>query len=86
MKMFFPAHGNESNLKGFEDDIELEGSAYALGEFSIEVTKGPETNRHPVFSHPSKTHFDNSIYAALPVPQEQMWLAKGLFLWSESDE
>lgn len=55
----------------------LEGSTYQLGDFSIEITKGPEWNQHPVFDHPSKQHFNTSIYAPIPLAPEQMWQAKG---------
>lgn len=63
----------------------LEGSTYNLGDFSIEITNGPGTNHHPVLKHPSKSHYDKTIYCAIPVPPEQMWQAKGQFMKNAVD-
>jgi len=66
-------------LQGIEGDITLQGATANLGEFTLEITEGPKSNNHPVFTHPSKTHFDKSIYAAVPLQPDDMWKAKGYF-------
>ena len=68
--------GSDFNPNGFDDEVVLEGATSSLGEFSIEITKGPETNRHPVYSHPAKQRFDETIYSAIEVVPEQVWQAK----------
>ncbi|ANB14481.1 Cwh41p [Sugiyamaella lignohabitans] len=73
----------ESQLtpEGIEGPVELVGSSPELGDFSIEVTTGPSTNRHPKTSHvvdkvrPSQ----NSHYASLMMPDDNVWLAKEVF-------
>jgi mannosyl-oligosaccharide glucosidase len=60
-----------------EGNILLEGATHNLGEFTLEITEGPKSNRYPVYSHPSKTNFDKSIYAAVPLQPDEIWKAKG---------
>jgi mannosyl-oligosaccharide glucosidase len=60
----------------------MSGSTPTLGDFSIQVTKGPESNQHPISEHPSNPRFDRSIFAGLPLEPEKMWEAKGsLYLY-----
>lgn len=69
---------NDRDDMGLEGDVVMEGSSNELGDFTLEVLEGPETNRHPQPSHPSydKKPLDKSIVTSLQVPEENMWQAK----------
>lgn len=63
---------------GIEGDVIMEGSSNELGDFTLEVMEGPESNGHPRPSHPSDANkpLDRSIVTSLQVPEENMWQAK----------
>ena len=71
----------ESSENGIEGDVKLEGSSLELGDFTIDVTNGPNTNTHPRFDHQSSKDkpLDRSIVASVAFPEEQLWQAKGIF-------
>lgn len=63
---------------GIEGVIKMGGSSNELGDFTLEVTEGPDTNRHPRAIHPSDMNkpLDRSIVTSLQVPEGNMWQAK----------
>ncbi|MCJ1462541.1 Processing alpha glucosidase I [Pseudocyphellaria aurata] len=71
---------NEPNELGVEGSVTLDGSSGELGSFTLEVTEGPGSNRHPPPNHPSYAAkpLDRTMVASLQVPEEQLWQAKPL--------
>lgn len=69
---------NEADELGIEGAVALEGSSDELGSFTLEVTEGPESNRHPPPSHQSYAAkpLDRTMVASLQVPADQLWQAK----------
>ncbi|KAK4690720.1 hypothetical protein P7C71_g6137, partial [Lecanoromycetidae sp. Uapishka_2] len=69
---------NEKNDLGIEGNVVMEGSSKELGDFTLEVMEGSETNGHPSPSHPSYKDkpLDRSIVTSLQVPEENMWQGK----------
>jgi len=72
------AVGNEKDDLGIEGSIKMEGSSNELGDFTLEVTEGPDTNTHPSSTHVSYEDkpLDRSIVTSLQVPDGNMWQAK----------
>ncbi|KAF9891311.1 Processing alpha glucosidase I [Aspergillus nanangensis] len=64
--------------RGFEGDVKLTGYTPELGEFSIDVTKGPESNEHPENDHPiyEEKPLDRTWVSSLTVPSEHIWQTK----------
>lgn len=71
---------NKADELGIEGSVTLEGSSDELGGFTLEVTEGPESNRHPPPSHESYAAkpLDRTMVASLQAPSEQLWQAKPL--------
>lgn len=72
---------NEPDELGIEGTVIMEGSSNELGAFMLEVTEGPESNKHPPPSHQSYAAkpLDRTLVATLQVPDEQAWQAKRMF-------
>lgn len=70
---------NEADDLGIEGTVRMEGSSHELGDFAVEVTEGPETNRHPPRSHKSSASkpLDRTIVSSLQVEEANIWQAKG---------
>ncbi|KAL4779987.1 glycoside hydrolase [Aspergillus varians] len=66
--------------RGFEGDVQLKGYTTELGDFSIDVTAGPESNEHPVHDHPTHDEkpLDRTLVSSFPVPPEHAWQTKVL--------
>lgn len=64
-----------------EGDLKLNGYTTELGDFSIDVTTGPETNEYYEHNHPSydEKPLGKGIVASSTMPPQQLWQAKGLF-------
>ena len=69
---------NEPDELGIEGPVKMAGSSNELGDFSLEITEGPETNSHPAPTHKSYAEkpLDRTIVASLQTPDEQIWQAK----------
>lgn len=67
------------NKLGLKGDVTLKGMTPDLGEFSINITPGPVSNKHPVFDHPSYAEkpLDRTLVASLQSPLEHIWQVKG---------
>lgn len=64
---------------GLKGDVKLKGMTPELGDFTISVTTGPDSNKHPEFDHPSSAEksLDRPLVASVETPQENLWQAKG---------
>ena len=71
---------NEADELGIEGALTMEGSSSELGEFTIEITEGPDSNSHPPPTHASYAEkpLDRTIVTSLQVPDEGMWQTKNL--------
>ncbi|KAL2217079.1 putative mannosyl-oligosaccharide glucosidase [Thermoascus aurantiacus ATCC 26904] len=69
---------NEPDPLGFEGDVKLAGHTPELGDFTIDVTAGPESNEHPHHSHPSYAEkpLDRTMVASLYMPPDVLWQTK----------
>lgn len=73
---------NEPDESGLEGTVQLEGSIPRLGDFKIDVTSGPESNKAPRVIHPTywaEKPLDRTLYHSVKVPEDQVWNAKGWF-------
>lgn len=75
------ADSDSAETTGVQGDVKLQGYSTELGDFSIDVTTGPETNMHPRYDHPSSTDkpLDRTLVGSVSFPEEQLWQAKGIF-------
>ncbi|KAL4954961.1 glycoside hydrolase [Aspergillus filifer] len=66
--------------RGFEGDVKLKGYTSELGDFSIDVTKGPQSNGHPEYDHPSYEDkpLDRTLVSSMAVQPEHTWQTKVL--------
>ncbi|OAX80524.1 hypothetical protein ACJ72_05137 [Emergomyces africanus] len=69
---------SEVDPLGYEGDVKFTGSTIELGDFTLDITAGPESN-----AHPSKTSaaydskpLDRTMVTGLQVPPEVLWQAK----------
>ena len=71
---------NEPEDLGVEGALMMDGSSTELGDYTIEVTEGPDSNTHPPVTHPSHAEkpSDRTMVTSLQVPDENMWQAKNL--------
>ena len=71
---------NEDDELGIEGNLVLEGSSSELGDFTLEITKGPDSNKHPLPTHPSYADkpLDRTIVTSLQVPEDDLWKVKSL--------
>ncbi|KAI9685514.1 MAG: Processing alpha glucosidase I [Bathelium mastoideum] len=60
---------------GYQGDVNLNGQTPDLGQFKIDITKGPNTNNHPQHPHPSyqEKPLDRTLVDSLQVPPETLW-------------
>lgn len=72
---------NDEDKLGIEDPVIMKGSSSELGDFVLEVTNGPSSNRHPSSTHPSYAEkpLDRNIVNSMQVPDQNIWQAKRMF-------
>lgn len=72
---------NQENGRGILGPVVLEGSTTELGQFTLEITEGPLTNRYPQPTHPSDAGkpLDRTKVLSLKIPEEDLWQAKRMF-------
>lgn len=72
------AVANEPSDVGYEGTVTLNGNANGLGDFKIDITAGPDTNKHPPGTHETygSKPLDRTIVASFEVPEEAMWQTK----------
>lgn len=66
------------NDLGYEGTVTMSGNARELGDFKIDVTTGPDTNKHPPQTHKSygSKPLDRTMVSSFQVPEEAMWQTK----------
>ncbi|RJE25152.1 mannosyl-oligosaccharide glucosidase [Aspergillus sclerotialis] len=71
---------NEAETLGFEGDVKFTGRTPDLGDFSIDVTTGPESNGHPFHSHPTYENkpLDRTLVSSVNMPPEHLWQPKAI--------
>lgn len=76
---------NEPNELGYEGDVRLAGKMISLGDFTIDITRGPDTNAHPERMHPSydEKPLDRTIVSSMNVKPEALWQGKSMTLPSQ---
>ena len=69
---------NEYDNLGYDGDVQLKGHTLDLGDFTIDITRGPETNSYPPRRHPSydEKPLNRTIVSTLQVPADALWEAK----------
>ncbi|KAL8897166.1 MAG: hypothetical protein Q9192_002715 [Flavoplaca navasiana] len=69
---------NDADDLGIEGVVKMEGSSNELGDFTLEITEGPESNVHPPPRHKSydSKPLDRSIVSSLQVEDANIWQAK----------
>jgi mannosyl-oligosaccharide glucosidase len=71
---------NEADILGYDDTVTLKGRTPDLGDFTLDITKGPDSNSHPVHSHPSYAGkpLDRTLVSSHSIPDEaNLWQTKG---------
>ncbi|KAI9822236.1 MAG: Processing alpha glucosidase I [Thelocarpon impressellum] len=79
---------NEVDTTGYDDTVTLEGSTSGLGDFKIDITRGPATNSYPRSVHPSYQDkpLDRTMVSSKQVPDDGHWQAKtALFMEMKTD-
>lgn len=69
--------------KGIDGAVKLKGSTPDLGDFTIDVTRGPKSNKHPIakgHSLEKSKPADKTHYAALTVADDNSWMTKDIFV------
>ena len=69
---------NKPSDLGYEGTVSLKGNANGLGDFTVDITAGPDTNRYPPHAHETygSKPLDRTLVASFEVPEEAMWQTK----------
>ncbi|KZF21381.1 glycoside hydrolase family 63 protein [Xylona heveae TC161] len=69
---------NDINVVGYKDVVTLGGDTPELGKFTINVTRGPETNTYPKSEHPAwrEKPLNRTIVHSFQYPEEMLWQIK----------
>ena len=73
---------NEADPLGYKGDVKVNGEAPGLGSFTIDVTRGPESNTYPPRDHPSYDDkpLDRTLAASFRGPHDALWQVKRTYL------
>ncbi|EER43945.1 glucosidase I [Histoplasma capsulatum H143] len=79
---------NEVDALGYKDDVKFTGSTVGLGDFTLDLTRGPESNVHPPRRHAAYDDkpLDRTMVAGLQVPADVLWNAKSLLFMHMKEE
>ncbi|KAG5303378.1 glucosidase I [Histoplasma capsulatum G186AR] len=79
---------NEVDALGYKDDVKFTGSTVGLGDFTLDLTRGPESNAHPPRRHAAYDDkpLDRTMVAGLQVPADVLWNAKSLLFMHMKEE
>ncbi|PGH31727.1 mannosyl-oligosaccharide glucosidase [[Emmonsia] crescens] len=71
---------NEVDPLGYNGDVKFTGSTMDLGDFTLDITRGPESNAHPPRSNAAydAKPLDRTMVTGLQVQPEALWQAKSL--------
>jgi mannosyl-oligosaccharide glucosidase len=74
---------NEPSNIGYEATVTLSGQTGKLGEFKIDITAGPDTNRHPPRTHQAYGNkpLDRTHIASFVAPEEAIWQTKRTYTY-----
>ena len=66
---------NEPSDLGYEGTVTFNGQTNELGDFTIDITAGPDTNKHPPRTHETygSKPLDRTMVASFQVPEEAIW-------------
>ena len=69
---------NDRDPLGIAGTVTVKGQTAELGEFTIDITEGPESNMHPPPTHQSSQEkpLDRTLVASFQVPEEAIWQTK----------
>ncbi|KAJ5242124.1 mannosyl-oligosaccharide glucosidase [Penicillium citrinum] len=69
-----------SSSSPLDGDLKLNGYSSELGDFSIDVTSGPESNEYFNHDHPTydEKPLGQGIVSSATMPQQHLWQAKGI--------
>jgi mannosyl-oligosaccharide glucosidase len=69
---------DEDEELGYTDAVNFNGQTSELGNFKIEVTRGPESNNYPHSSHPAYAEkpLDRTFVGSLQLTPETLWQTK----------
>ncbi|KKY19128.1 putative mannosyl-oligosaccharide glucosidase [Phaeomoniella chlamydospora] len=70
---------NEPDELGQEGQVTISGQTVELGDFKLDITKGPDTNTPPMNVHEAawaEKPLDRTIVSSMQVPIEAIWQAK----------
>lgn len=69
----------EQDSRGYLGTITFKGQAQELGDFTLEITEGPKSNRHPFINHPSADDkpLERTFVQSFTVPSEVQWQSMG---------
>ena len=69
---------NAPDEQGIEGTVVMDGESEELGKFTLDITRGPETNKHPPPTHKSflMKPLDLSIVSSLQAKEETLWQVK----------
>ncbi|KAI9831970.1 MAG: Processing alpha glucosidase I [Phylliscum demangeonii] len=78
---------NEQDGLGFEGTVTLDGTSSELGDFHVDVTRGPESNAYPVHTHPSHARkpLDRTFVHSTQLPEEALWQTKNIMFTHMKD-
>ncbi|KAI5287291.1 Processing alpha glucosidase I, partial [Ascosphaera atra] len=64
--------------EGYEGDVNFAGATPELGDFKLDVTRGPESNEHPVHDHPSYQDkpLNKSFVSSMLTPVDVLWQSR----------
>ena len=76
-------------MKGLLGTVELEGSFPVLGDFKLEVTRGPKTNKPPRLGNAdawADRPLERTMYASVRVLSNLAWKVKGIQCYNSDGE
>jgi mannosyl-oligosaccharide glucosidase len=79
---------NEHDDMGQQGTVTLQGQSTDLGDFKIDITRGPDTNIPPEHQHPSweSKPLDRTMASSMQVPADALWQAKSVLFTNMKNE
>jgi mannosyl-oligosaccharide glucosidase len=79
---------NEQDDLGQEGTVTLHGRTADLGDFRVDITRGPDTNAAPKHQHPSwdSKPLDRTMTSSMQVPPDALWQAKSILFTNMKNE
>ncbi|KAK2751817.1 Processing alpha glucosidase I [Onygenales sp. PD_40] len=79
---------NEEDPLGYKGDVRFTGSTVELGDFAVDITRGPESNTYPPRSNEAYDDkpLDRTIVTGFQLPSEVLWQAKPILFAHMKEE